>query len=119
MECSMCGDLGFQVYLFQCTKCLWRFEHQYCSRAYFDNVSDCKVCDWCYTIQEEEAASKISIMKDSTGLGESMGKVKRNLRNCYDDIDFQIPKEQKKQKRSEIVDRRVRKRYKLLDEILC
>eukprot|EP01018_Ginkgo_biloba_P016531 Gb_21981 [translate_table: standard] len=49
MECSMCGDVGFQSCLFQCQKCLYRFQHSYCTKAYFEGITsqECHLCDWC------------------------------------------------------------------------
>ncbi|GLJ53221.1 hypothetical protein SUGI_1134240 [Cryptomeria japonica] len=64
MECSMCGDVGFQIYLFRCTKCSIRFQHQYCSRAYYENVSVesiSELCDWCFTVQVENAGSDVKL----------------------------------------------------------
>ncbi|GLJ53211.1 hypothetical protein SUGI_1134080 [Cryptomeria japonica] len=138
MECSMCGDVGFQIYLFQCTKCSIRFQHQYCSRAYFENESVesiSEVCDWCFSIPEEDAGSDVKLMirdsvkrmRSSPGFGECTNmthdsKRKRNMTKSCVEIDGQIPKELKKKKNSELIDsieRKNKKRYKLLDEILC
>ncbi|GLJ53225.1 hypothetical protein SUGI_1134380 [Cryptomeria japonica] len=131
----MCGDVGFQIYLFQCTKCLIRFQHQYCSRAYYENVSVdsiSELCDWCFTIQEENAGSDVKLrmrgsakkMRNSVGFEEctNNNKGKRNLRKSCSEIGEQISKLLKKKGRPELSDRmerKNRKRYKLLDEIVC
>ncbi|GLJ53218.1 hypothetical protein SUGI_1134170 [Cryptomeria japonica] len=138
MECTMCGDVGFQIYLFQCTKCLVRFQHQYCSRAYYENVSVeimSEVCDWCFTIQEEDPGSDVKLMmrdsvkrmRSSSAFGEFTNmthnsKGKRNLRKSCDEIDVEISQLLKKKKKPELREsreRKIKKRYKLLDEILC
>ncbi|KAJ7547241.1 hypothetical protein O6H91_08G077000 [Diphasiastrum complanatum] len=46
-ECSMCGDVGISSELIQCTKCLHRLQHKYCSRAYPNIALDEWMCDWC------------------------------------------------------------------------
>ncbi|GLJ53215.1 hypothetical protein SUGI_1134130 [Cryptomeria japonica] len=129
MECSMCGDVGFQIYLFQCTKCSIRFQHQYCSRAYHVNVSVesiSEVCDWCFTIQEEDAGS-VKRVRSSAGFGECTNmthnsKCKRNKRESFVKTDGQITKLRKKKKMPVLrdsIETKNKKRYKLLDEILC
>ncbi|KAK8944156.1 hypothetical protein KSP39_PZI008276 [Platanthera zijinensis] len=47
--CSMCGDIGFPDKIFQCLRCLYRFQHSYCSNYYCDDSSESSagVCDWC------------------------------------------------------------------------
>ncbi|XP_057824981.2 uncharacterized protein LOC131036966 [Cryptomeria japonica] len=138
MECSLCGDVGFQVYLFQCKKCLMRFQHQYCSRAYYEKLSVesiSKVCDWCFTIQEEYAGindwlmirDSVKRIRSSAGFGESTNMTqnredKSNLKKSCVEIDGQIPKELKKQRNPKVVcttERKLGKKYKLLDEIVC
>ncbi|XP_057824982.2 uncharacterized protein LOC131036967 [Cryptomeria japonica] len=138
MECSLCGDVGFQIYLFQCTKCLVRFQHQYCSREYYENVSVesmSEVCDWCFTIQEKDAGSNVKLMmrdsvkrmRSSAEFGECTSEThnseaKRDLGKSCVEINGQIPNLPEKKERPELRDnmeRKNRKRYKLLDEILC
>ncbi|KAJ7520213.1 hypothetical protein O6H91_20G072400 [Diphasiastrum complanatum] len=46
-QCSMCGDVGFYGELFKCTRCLYRFQHTYCSCAYPNMDLDEAICDWC------------------------------------------------------------------------
>ncbi|GLJ53214.1 hypothetical protein SUGI_1134120 [Cryptomeria japonica] len=130
MECSLCGDVGFQIYLFQCTKCLTRFQHQYCSRAYYENVSVesiNKVCDWCFTIQEEDAGSDFGRVRSTAGFRERRNmtykrKGNKILRKPCVGIDgqlFKLLKEKERPESTESMERKNRKRYKLLDEILC
>ncbi|GLJ53227.1 hypothetical protein SUGI_1134420 [Cryptomeria japonica] len=136
MECSMCGDVGLQIYFFQCTKCQWRFQHQYCSRAYFENVSAenrCDLCDWCYNTEESSGSDikpisreAVERVRNCVGFGECLklthnGKVKKDLKKCCAAINGQMPRKVKKQKKSGLGynDRRVRRRYKLLNEIIC
>ncbi|XP_059070457.1 uncharacterized protein LOC131860108 [Cryptomeria japonica] len=138
MECSLRGDVGFQVYLFQCRKCLIRFQHQYCSRSYYEKASAksmSEVCHWCFTIQEEDVGSDAKVrirdsvkrMRSSAGFGECTNmtqnsKAKRDLRKSRVEIEGQIASELKKQRNPEIIystERRVGKKYKLLDEIVC
>ncbi|XP_024540896.1 probable nuclear hormone receptor HR38 [Selaginella moellendorffii] len=45
-ECCMCGDVGFSSELFRCRKCVYRFQHTYCSRFYPGSPSQ-DICDWC------------------------------------------------------------------------
>ncbi|KAK8945363.1 hypothetical protein KSP40_PGU011226 [Platanthera guangdongensis] len=47
--CSMCGDIGFPDKIFQCLRCLYRFQHSYCSNYYCDDSAEFSagVCDWC------------------------------------------------------------------------
>lgn len=57
-ECSMCGDIGIRNYLFQCSRCRYRYQHIYCSRSYPRlGSSEMRVCNWCLheddKIQEE------------------------------------------------------------------
>ncbi|GLJ53229.1 hypothetical protein SUGI_1134470 [Cryptomeria japonica] len=109
----MCGDVGFQIYFFQCTKCQWRFQHQYCSRAYFENVSAesrCDLCDWCYTIQEKSGSDIKSISREAVeGLRNIVGfeerlklthDAQKELKKCCVDINGQMHKKLKKQKKS-------------------
>ncbi|GLJ53228.1 hypothetical protein SUGI_1134440 [Cryptomeria japonica] len=139
MECSLCGDVGFQVYLFQCKKCVIRFQHQYCSKAYYENESVesiSELCDWCFSTQEEDTGSDVKLMsrdsvkriKSCSGFEECTNmthnnKGKRNLKKSCAGIKGQIPNELKKQKNPELTnystERRVGKKYKLLDEIVC
>ncbi|GLJ53226.1 hypothetical protein SUGI_1134390 [Cryptomeria japonica] len=137
MECSLCGDVGCQVYLFQCKKCVILFQHQYCSRAYYENVSVesiNEVCDWCFSIQEEDADYDVKLLiKGSvkrikkSGFAECTNmthksKGKRNLRKSCAGINGQIPNDLRKQKNPELTygtERRVGKKFKLLDEIVC
>ncbi|XP_059070456.1 uncharacterized protein LOC131860107 [Cryptomeria japonica] len=137
MECSMCGDVGFQIYLFQCTKCSIRFQHQYCSRAYFENESVesiNEVCDWCFSIPEGDVGSDVKLMirdsakrmRSSAGFGECTKmthnrKCRRIMRKPCVGIDGEIPKLLKRTEKTELRDsmeRKNKKRYKLLDEIL-
>ncbi|GLJ53217.1 hypothetical protein SUGI_1134160 [Cryptomeria japonica] len=137
MECSVCGDVSFQIYLFRCTKCSIRFQHQYCSRAYYENLSVesiREVCDWCFSIQEEDEVSDEKLItrdsdkrkRSSAGFGERTNmthkrKGNKNLRKPCVEIDGQISKFLKEKERPESTDstkRKNRKRYKLLDEIL-
>ncbi|XP_020570716.1 uncharacterized protein LOC110017901 [Phalaenopsis equestris] len=48
--CCMCGDIGFSDKLFQCLRCLYRFQHSYCSNYYREESSTeqtAGLCDWC------------------------------------------------------------------------
>ncbi|KAK8969416.1 putative serine/threonine-protein kinase WNK6 [Platanthera guangdongensis] len=46
--CSMYGDIGFPDRIFQCLRCLYHFQHSYCSNYYCDDSakSSARVCDW-------------------------------------------------------------------------
>ncbi|GLJ12521.1 hypothetical protein SUGI_0192650 [Cryptomeria japonica] len=63
-ECCMCGDTGFSHELFQCTACLYRSQHTYCSCMY-PKAESYHVCDWCLRGGEERKASK-QIMEKCT-----------------------------------------------------
>ncbi|XP_057824910.1 uncharacterized protein LOC131036917 [Cryptomeria japonica] len=126
MECSVCGDVSFQIYLFRCTKCSIRFQHQYCSRAYFKNESVesiSEVCDWCFSIPEDS----VKIMRSSAGFRECTNmtrnrKCRRIMRKPCVGIDRRLSKLLKRMEKTELRDsmeRKNKKRYKLLDEILC
>ncbi|KAH9321612.1 hypothetical protein KI387_016251 [Taxus chinensis] len=56
-ECCMCGDTGFSHELFQCTACLHRFQHTYCSCMY-PKAESYHTCDWCLRSGEGRKTSK-------------------------------------------------------------
>lgn len=45
--CCICGDVGFQDQMFECKKCLQRFQHSYCSSSYLQAGWKVGVCEWC------------------------------------------------------------------------
>ncbi|GLJ53219.1 hypothetical protein SUGI_1134180 [Cryptomeria japonica] len=115
-----------------------RFQHQYCSRAYYERISIesiSEVCDWCFCIQEEDPGSDVKIkirdsfkiMRNCAGSEECTNmnhnsKGKRNLRKSCAGINGQIASELKRQRNPELIystERRIGKKYKLLDEIVC
>ncbi|GMH21657.1 hypothetical protein Nepgr_023499 [Nepenthes gracilis] len=56
--CCMCGDVGFQDKLFNCTRCRYRFQHSYCSNYYNESSEGVAgVCNWCQS-EERSTASK-------------------------------------------------------------
>ncbi|KAJ7527787.1 hypothetical protein O6H91_16G070800 [Diphasiastrum complanatum] len=58
-ECTMCGDVGFSAELFQCSKCLHRLQHTYCSIGYPNITSKELICDWCYSEESKLANDKL------------------------------------------------------------
>eukprot|EP01018_Ginkgo_biloba_P016529 Gb_21982 [translate_table: standard] len=111
MECSMCGDVGFESCLFQCKKCLYRFQHNYCTKAYYESIPSEEsqlCCDWCLVAENVgcsgslhrnslvmgmKKASKYSSETDDKGKGKmdsmhgcvsttSKAKVKRKRGHC-------------------------------------
>eukprot|EP01018_Ginkgo_biloba_P016576 Gb_40183 [translate_table: standard] len=133
-ECSMCGDVGFKDWLFQCQKCKYRFQHRYCSRAYYEFGSEnCHLCDWCFPDQKlnskraavgvvniaESRQSFLPFRDQDQGRTHAVASSKRKsseirtmnkveqLQNDCQNIHRKTP------------GNKVRRRYRALDEILC
>ena len=90
------------------------------------------MCDWCFAIQEEshsgsDIRNPSKRVRNSVGFGECTNIThnrngKRNLRQSCVKIDGQITNLLEKKKMSESgdsTDRKIKKKYKLLHEILC
>ncbi|PKA59585.1 hypothetical protein AXF42_Ash018052 [Apostasia shenzhenica] len=62
--CCMCGDIGFSNKLFQCLRCLYRFQHSYCSNYYHDQPA-AGICDWC--LSDEQRGSNPRVRQTAGG----------------------------------------------------
>ncbi|XP_020248102.1 uncharacterized protein LOC109825649 [Asparagus officinalis] len=58
----MCGDVGFPDKLFQCIRCISRFQHSYCSNYYQEEPSGTAdgICDWCLSEDRRPSSKKNS-----------------------------------------------------------
>ncbi|KAJ7547251.1 hypothetical protein O6H91_08G077300 [Diphasiastrum complanatum] len=81
-ECSMCGDVGISSALIQCTKCLHRLQHTYCSRAYPNIALDGWLCDWCNNNETS--------MKDSAQSLKSNAKTEINTTKTHYKDAFEL-----------------------------
>ncbi|KAH0456431.1 hypothetical protein IEQ34_014338 [Dendrobium chrysotoxum] len=68
--CCMCGDIGFPEKLFQCLRCVYRFQHSYCSNYYREESSTAGVCDWCKSEEHRTHTRRIA----SSGAGDKAGR---------------------------------------------
>ncbi|XP_078442925.1 uncharacterized protein LOC144712502 [Wolffia australiana] len=59
--CCLCGDVGFPDKLFQCARCLSRFQHSYCSN-YYNSSDGGALCDWCRG-EEVKLPKKVDTVK--------------------------------------------------------
>ncbi|XXG75846.1 hypothetical protein AAC387_Pa08g0330 [Persea americana] len=116
--CCMCGDVGFPEKLFQCSKCLSRFQHSYCTNYYEESLGT-SVCDWCQS--EERSVRQVGLSKRSGG---KYGKGMNRSEYSGDRIKESDRGENSHSDRGKNVSgapspRPAGRRYKLLKDVLC
>ncbi|KAF8092395.1 hypothetical protein N665_0415s0015 [Sinapis alba] len=121
--CCMCGDVGFFDKLFQCSKCLNRFQHSYCSSYYKEQADPIKICDWCQYEARSRTGAKHGVNGRSTKRSyrseySSANQIKQQEINQITTSSSSSPAADKG-KTGVPSPRSATRRYKLLKDVMC